>query len=158
MQFNFNLNWLAKKNLSNFLHICCPLLIGIFIYLFLRPIWPNAIFNIFHFLEINIFPPIISTTQLKNSEFYNFLLFNLSDALWAYSFGFFICMATQKESLPMKRAYHFIAILTAMLQELLQGSVVEGTYDPLDLFLILVAYTISVKIFWNSNEITSFKN
>ena len=156
MQFKFN--YLSIKELCQiFFHIFCPLLIGFFIYLFLRPIWPNAIFNIFYLLEINIFPPIISPSLFKDSEFYRFLLFNLSDALWAYSFGYFICLATQKESLRIKRTYHFIAILTAILQELLQGSVVAGTYDPLDLILILVAYTLSMKLFWSSNEKTSFK-
>ena len=157
MKFNFN--FLSKKVFFQIsINIFFPLLIGLFIYLFLRPVWPNAIFNILQFLEINISPPIISQENFKSIELYRFIIFNLPDALWAYSFGFFICLTTQKESLSIRRSYHLFAIFVASLLELLQGSVIEGTYDPLDLFLILCSYTLSIRIFWSSNESAFFKN
>jgi hypothetical protein len=134
------------------LHILSPILIGVFIYLFLRPVWPNAVISFFYFFEINISPPIINTSHFINSEIYRFLLFNLSDALWAYSFSYFISFATQKESLLVRRIYHFIAFFIATTQELLQGSIIVGTYDTLDLILIWVAYTLAIKIFRNTNE------
>lgn len=72
---------------------------------------------------------------------WNWIVFNLPDALWAFSLTSFIVLATRTDSRNIKLLYLFVSILIMLVLE-----ITVGTFDWLDLGAMLLGSCASISL------------
>lgn len=137
------------------LHVIIPILISMFIYLFLRS--QNLVF--WNYLKTHDLYNIINSVRI---EFENiatppqWLLYNLPDALWYYSFVSFLLVLWH--DYKSKKVLQIIKITLLLLPLLLEYSqkfgIIDGTFDFIDLAAYYLAAFISLYI----NHLYNIKN
>ena len=130
------------------LFVLVPLLFAIGIYAFLR-VDPPPLLKILmvKFQNNSIFH--IAWNNLETTRTPDWFVFNLPDGLWAFSFTSFLMISTKRDSSRTRQIYLLIGLLVMVGLELLQGSVLMGTFDPFDLLAIFLGFVTSVYLFSN---------
>jgi hypothetical protein len=107
-----------------------PLLSGGLIYLFFREVKPPVVAEALGLLNLEI--DYVFFTNLRH-PLWLWFVYSMPDALWAYSLTYFILFVTKNDGALEKIVYRAIGYLLIILQEILQGSMLKGTYDVCDL-------------------------
>jgi len=129
-----------SKKVNILYFVILPLLISSVIYLFLRPIKPILLNKILLFFNI---PPDYYFPLDHNNLFISLILYNLSDALWAFSMTSFVILNTQKDNNLIKKLYLFSTLFLIFAQEFLQGKLLLGTFDWIDIFVLAVGFCMA---------------
>lgn len=118
-----------------------PLAIGALPYLFLRrdaPVFVIAMQRIFkNYIGFDFNQRQLLTLDAQ----WNWIVFNLPDALWAFSLTSFIVLATRTDSRNIKLLYLFVSILIMLVLE-----ITVGTFDWLDLGAMLLGSCASISL------------
>jgi hypothetical protein len=117
-----------------FYHVAFPIAVAASIYLFLRPVKPFL-------LEMH---PSLTRPFLGLPDSFNWVIYNLPDGLWAYSFFSFMRIVTIDESTKVRSIYLKLSILLMIGYEFAQTSFVVGTFDMLDVIAIAAGICCSV--------------
>jgi len=113
--------------------VILPLLFASFIYLFLRPIKPILLIKVLLYFNISSDYYFL----LNNSNlFISFILYNLSDLIWAFSMTSFVLLNNLKDNNLKNKLYLFAALFLIFTQEFLQGKLLPGTFDWIDIFAL----------------------
>ena len=118
-----------------------PLALGALPYLILRkdvPVFITAIQKLCrNYFEIDFSRRHV----LRLDSNWDWVAYNLPDALWAFSLTSFIALTTHTDSRNIKLLYLFIAILVMVGLE-----ITVGTFDWLDIAAMVVGFVASTKI------------
>ena len=110
-----------------------PLLVGILIYIFLRP--DNLIYN-------DLFLSPIKIDINTNSKVVSFLIYSLPNGLWSMSFSqliFHIYKIRTLKIIILSSIMLFVGIIIELLQ---YQSFMNGTFDINDIFSYIMSYLI----------------
>ena len=123
-----------KKNINKINSLWwVPLLVGIFIYVFLRP--DNLIYN-------DLFSSPIKIKINTNSKVVGFLIYSLPNGLWSMSFSqliFHIYKIRTLKIIILSSIMLFVGIIIELLQ---YQSFMNGTFDINDIFSYIMSYLI----------------
>ena len=123
-----------KKNINKINSLWwVPLLVGIFIYVFLRP--DNLIYN-------DLFSSPIKIKINTNSKVVGFLIYSLPNGLWSMSFSqliFHIYKIRTLKIIILSSIMLFVGIIIELLQ---YQSFMNGTFDINDIFSYIISYLI----------------
>ena len=123
-----------KKNINKINSLWwVPLLVGILIYVFLRP--DNLIYN-------DLFSSPIKIKINTNSKVVNFLVYSLPNGLWSMSFSqliFHIYKIRTLKIIILSSIMLFVGIIIELLQ---YQSFMNGTFDINDIFSYIMSYLI----------------
>lgn len=72
------------------------------------------------------------------SSGFDWLVFNLPDGLWAFGFMSFLIIICRNDTKLIRIVYYGIGFLLMMGHEAVQGTLLPGTFDPLDLLAIII--------------------
>ena len=123
-----------KKNIKKINSLWwLPLLVGILIYIFLRP--DDLIYN-------DLFSSPIKIKINTNSKVVNFLVYSLPNGLWSMSFSqliFHIYKIRSLKTILLSSIMLFVGIMIELLQ---YQSFMNGTFDINDIFSYIISYLI----------------
>lgn len=123
-----------KKNINKINSLWwVPLLVGILIYIFLRP--DNLIYN-------DLFLSPIKIDINTNSKVVSFLIYSLPNGLWSMSFSqliFHIYKIRTLKIIILSSIMLFVGIIIELLQ---YQSFMNGTFDINDIFSYIMSYLI----------------
>lgn len=123
-----------KKNINKINSLWwVPLLVGILIYIFLRP--DNFIYN-------DLFLSPIKININTNSKVVSFLIYSLPNGLWSMSFSqliFHIYKIRTLKIIILSSIMLFVGIIIELLQ---YQSFMNGTFDINDIFSYIMSYLI----------------
>ena len=123
-----------KKNINKINSLWwVPLLVGILIYVFLRP--DNLIYN-------DLFSSPIKIKINTNSKVVGFLIYSLPNGLWSMSFSqliFHIYKIRTLKIIILSTIMLFVGIIIELLQ---YQSFMNGTFDINDIFSYIITYLI----------------
>lgn len=123
-----------KKNINKINSLWwVPLLVGILIYIFLRP--DNFIYN-------DLFLSPIKIDINTNSKVVSFLIYSLPNGLWSMSFSqliFHIYKIRTLKIIILSSIMLFVGIIIELLQ---YQSFMNGTFDINDIFSYIMSYLI----------------
>ena len=123
-----------KKNINKINSLWwVPLLVGILIYIFLRP--DNFIYN-------DLFLSPIKININTNSKVVSFLIYSLPNGLWSMSFSqliFHIYKIRTLKIIILSSIMLFVGIIIELLQ---YQSFMNGTFDINDIFSYIISYLI----------------
>ena len=123
-----------KKNINEINSLWwVPLLVGILIYIFLRP--DNLIYN-------DLFLSPIKIDINTNSKVVSFLIYSLPNGLWSMSFSqliFHIYKIRTLKIIILSSIMLFVGIIIELLQ---YQSFMNGTFDINDIFSYIMSYLI----------------
>jgi len=126
------MEYFQKKNgiiIKLILHCIIPILVGLSIYVLFR--------------GINIIDSSRKTFPLFQFRPADFILYNIPDGLWLYSFLSSIAIIWKNNSSLHFKYWILIAIVLSFLSEFLQIILwLPGTFDLLDLLVYIMATTI----------------
>lgn len=125
-------------------NVLLPLLLGAFLYISFRST-TIRMFDWFEFIGIEQFTNLIriSFHPIKSS-LPTWIYYSLPDGLWMYSFSSVYLLIWRKE-IGNGKYWLLIPLITGCLFEILQGlKLFEGTFDPIDLSLCLLALMLSI--------------
>jgi hypothetical protein len=72
---------------------------------------------------------------------WNWIIYNLPDALWAFSLTSFVILATRTDSRKIKLLYLFMSVVIMSVLE-----ITVGTFDWLDLAAMFIGSCLSISI------------
>ena len=125
---------MKKKNINKINSLWwVPLLVGILIYVFLRP--DNLIYN-------DLFSSPIKIKINTNSKVVGFLIYSLPNGLWSMSFSqliFYIYKIRTLKTIILSSIMLFVGIIIELLQ---YQSFMNGTFDINDIFSYIMSYLI----------------
>ena len=125
---------MKKKNINKINSLWwVPLLVGILIYIFLRP--DDLIYN-------DLFSSPIKIKINTNSKVVNFLVYSLPNGLWSMSFSqliFHIYKIRSLKTILLSSIMLFVGIMIELLQ---YQSFMNGTFDINDIFSYIMSYLI----------------
>ena len=126
----------ARICFLGFVHIIVPMVLGAFVYVCFRQ---KDLFGISSLAFPSLFP---------GQTLPYWVLFNLPDALWAYSLTSFIMILWMSITGRVSQLWFIVGVCVAICFELGQYfQIIEGTFDQLDLVWILAACIISWVVF-----------
>jgi hypothetical protein len=86
-------------------------------------------------------PPLLELLwrqpPLKLGSSFDWLVYNVPDGLWAFALMGFLVLMCRADSTMTRRLYYSAGVAVMVVLEVLQGSLLPGTFDPLDLLAIL---------------------
>jgi hypothetical protein len=87
-------------------------------------------------------PPLLEwlwrQPPLKLGSSFDWLVYNAADGLWAFALMSFLVLMCRDDSKLTRRAYYAAGAVLMVALEVLQGSLLPGTFDPMDLLAILL--------------------
>jgi glycopeptide antibiotics resistance protein len=86
---------------------------------------------------------------------WSWLVFNLPDALWSFSFTNFLMLSSKNNSLTVRNMYLIFGVLVMLASEVAQGSFLNGTFDLLDIVAISIGVAISFFLLRSSTRKSS---
>jgi hypothetical protein len=85
-------------------------------------------------------PPLLewmwSQPALKLDSSFDWLVYNAADGLWAFALMSFLVLMCRADSAMTRRLYYSAGVAVMVVLEVLQGSLLPGTFDPMDLLAI----------------------
>lgn len=129
-------------------HTLLPLLVGGFIYLFFR----SSNLKMFSWLKRigleEVFEPIRENFTTLGTNLPDWILYSLPDGLWVYAFTSAILIIWDGK--PSK--WLFLPVISGPIVELFQLlNLFPGTFDLIDLGLMLLAILLSFKLLRHEN-------
>ncbi len=122
-------------------YVILPLALGALPYLFLRKDAPVFVIAIQKLLR-NYFDFDFSQHQaIRLDSNWDWVVYNLPDALWAFSLTSFIVLATRTDSRNTKLLYLFASIAIMLVLE-----ITVGTFDWLDLAAMFIGSCTSIAL------------
>jgi hypothetical protein len=106
--------------------VLLPLGIAVLIYGMFRVSLPPLLIWVWHQ------PP------LKLGSNFDWLVYNVPDALWAFGFTSFLLIACRRDSPMVRKLYLTVGFVLMIGLEVGQGRWFAGTYDPLDVVATVV--------------------
>lgn len=86
-------------------------------------------------------PPLLKLVwhqpPLKLDSSFDGLVYNVPDGLWAFALMSFLVLVCRDDSMRTRRVYYATGVALMVALEVLQGSLLPGTFDPMDLLAIL---------------------
>jgi hypothetical protein len=141
-----------SKRLVSFSKYCLfvlsPLLVAIGIYIAFRSQLPPLLLKFINWVSLE--QPIYGLGLS-----WGWLVYNLPDGLWSFSFTNFIMLSTQENSHAVRNFYLSVGIFLMVASEIAQGTILSGTYDPLDIVAISLGTLVSFMVLKNSNSAAS---
>ena len=140
----------VKRILANSFHlkntivfnffVVLPLVCGSLIYIFFREYKP-LVFNILlSYLPVTL---EVKSAQFLGDQIGLLFVYNLPDGLWAFSLTSFLYICSVDNVYKIRLAYILLSLLIIIVQEALQGALLPGTYDPLDLIFGAAGFMLS---------------
>jgi len=87
-------------------------------------------------------PPLLAwlwrQSPLKLDSSFDWLVYNAADGLWAFALMSFLVLMCRDDSKLTRRAYYAAGTALMVALEVLQGSLLPGTFDLMDLLAILL--------------------
>lgn len=87
-------------------------------------------------------PPLLAwlwrQSPLKLDSSFDWLVYNAADGLWAFALMSFLVLMCRDDSKLTRRAYYAAGAALMVALEVSQGSLLPGTFDPMDLLAILL--------------------
>ena len=87
-------------------------------------------------------PPLLAwlwhQPPLKLGSNFDWLVYNVPDALWAFGFTSFLLIACRRDSPMVRKLYLTVGFVLMIGLEVGQGGWFAGTYDPLDVVATVV--------------------
>lgn len=87
-------------------------------------------------------PPLLewmwSQPPLKLDSSFDWLVYNAADGLWAFAFMSFLMLVCRDDATLTRRGYCAAGAVLMVALEVLQGSLLPGTFDSMDLLAILL--------------------
>lgn len=80
---------------------------------------------------------------IKLSENWNWLVYNVPDGLWAFSFSNFLLIETAGTSRLVRFIYSAVGLTLMIGLECMQGVQFDGTFDKSDVVAILTGFVLS---------------
>ena len=117
------------------LFVVTPLIFALIIYATLRVDPPQVV----HALK-----GWSGQTAFLIPDHFDWLVYNAPDGLWAFSMTSFLMLTSKKDSRLQRTCYLTIGIIVMLGLELLQGSMLAGTFDVKDAIWILVSFIFSI--------------
>jgi hypothetical protein len=91
--------------------------------------------------RVNI-PPLLewmwSQPPLKLESSFDWLVYNAADGLWAFAFMSFLMLVCRDDATLTRRGYYAAGAVLMVALEVLQGSLLPGTFDSMDLLAIFL--------------------
>ena len=85
-------------------------------------------------------PPLLAwlwhQPPLKFDPGFDWLVYNAPDGLWSFAFMSFLMLMCRNDSTQTRRVYYSAGLALMVVLEVLQGSLLPGTFDPMDLLAI----------------------
>jgi len=85
-------------------------------------------------------PPLLALLwrqpPLKLGSNFDWLVYNAADGLWAFALMSFLVLMCRADSTMTRRLYYSAGVAAMVVLEVLQGSLLSGTFDPMDLLAI----------------------
>ena len=86
-------------------------------------------------------PPLLELLwrqpPLKLGSSFDWLVYNAADGLWAFALMSFLVLMCRDDSAMTRRFYYSAGAVLMVALEVLQGSLLPGTFDSMDLLAIL---------------------
>ena len=86
-------------------------------------------------------PPLLAWVwhkpPIKLDVSFDWLVYNAVDGLWAFALMSFLVLVCRDDSMMTRRLYYTVGVAVMAALEILQGSLLLGTFDPMDLLAIL---------------------
>ncbi len=96
---------------------------------------------IYCIFRVNL-PPLLKLVwylpPLKLDSSFDWLVYNLPDALWAFSFTSFLWIACRNDHPAIRKIYLALGSVLMIGVEVAQGTYLPGTYDHLDVVATLI--------------------
>lgn len=130
--------------------VISPLIVGGAVYLFLRPQPPQALIFLSDCCRQYFGLILVDQKILFLDKNWNWLIYNLSDGLWAFSLVSFVLLSTQNNNTKVKQCYLFLCILMMLMLE-----TTIGTFDWFDLLAMTIGSCLSlatIKMIFKRNE------
>jgi len=87
-------------------------------------------------------PPLLAwlwrQPPLKLSSSFDWLVYNAADGLWAFALMGFLVLMCREDSKLIRRVYYAAGAVLMVALEVLQGSLLPGTFDLMDLLAIFL--------------------
>jgi len=87
-------------------------------------------------------PPLLEwmwhQPPIKLSSNFDWLVYNAADGLWAFALMSFLVLMCRDDSKLTRRVYYAAGAVLMVALEVLQGSLLPGTFDSMDLLAILL--------------------
>ena len=129
---------------SYLIHVLIPFLSGIILYLLGRSLVSLQVNKL---LKLNYAPPPLNLPE--------WLIFNVPDGLWLYSFLMWLILIWQHEKGIEPFVWYGFLILGAIGSEFMQKfSVIQGTYDSNDIYAYFLTILLCAKNYYQLNMIT----
>jgi hypothetical protein len=130
------------------LFVISPLLVAIGIYICFRTQLPPLLLKVIDWVSLE--RPIYDLALS-----WGWLVYNQPDGLWSFSFTNFIILSTQDNSHAIRNFYFSLGIFLMVASEFAQGTMLSGTYDPMDIVAISFGVLISFLVLKRSNSASS---
>ena len=130
-----------NKITDTIIFVLTPITLGITIY------WTSRTknINIYHWIEARYIPepPVLLSEIIESSP--QWFIYNLPDLLWVFSFTSFLLIIWNKK-ISKKNCYYIIfPLIFAIIHEISQYfSIIDGTFDPIDLIFYLFGSFTSI--------------
>ncbi len=132
-----------------YLNVFPPIILGVIIYVFFRDYKPKLINFFFDLINLKV----STINHITGNKYFDYwFIYSLPDGLWAYSLTYFIAYLNIDASLKNKIIWIFITYLLIIFQELFQGSILNGTFDPHDMIIINVGFILALVVIKNQKE------
>ena len=133
-------SFLLKNTIFFSVFVILPLVCGSLIYIFFREYKP-LIFNIL----LSYIPVTLESkpAQFLGDQIGFLFVYNLPDGLWAFSLTSFLYICSVDNFYKNRFAYVLLSFFIIIAQEVLQGTLLPGTYDPLDLIFVVAGFMLS---------------
>ena len=112
---------------------------GGIIYVLLREHPPNALTYLYELLNTKFTFTLPKLPLVKISNKFDWVVYNLPDALWAFSLISFVVLATRTDSRNNKLLYLFMSVVIMLILE-----ITVGTFDWLDLAAMFIGSGVSI--------------
>ena len=101
--------------------VVLPLCIAVLLYCLFRVNLPSLLKWVWH------------QPALKLDSSFDWLVYNLPDGLWAFALMSFLVLVCRDDSTAARRSYYAVGMGLMVVLEMFQGSLIPGTFDPMDL-------------------------
>ena len=136
------------SNNKKIAHVIIPIFIGSFIYLIFRS-ETLIMFDWLHTLGVSDLVIKLRKLSLFNAQIPLWIKYSLPDGLWVYSLTSLMIIIWK--DVRSKSKYYWItsSIIIAIIIEIGQYfKFIPGTYDSIDIFLCLIAFSLSFLILY----------
>ena len=129
-------------------HVIIPILIGSFIYLIYRS-ETLIMFDWFNALGVSDLISTIRKFPLFDAQIPLWIKYSLPDGLWVYSLTSLMIIIWKDVNSKSKYYWITSSIIIAIIIEIGQYfKFIPGTYDSIDIFLCLIAFSLSFLILY----------